>query len=132
MIQPTLRVPFTIDDLYAGFAKASGLLRIEQDDLLMEFQVQDNLLGGIVKGRPQGFRIPIEALDSAEYKKNWLGSRVIIRVQRLSDLEGVPGAERGEVKLKIRKEDRTRAQDLIGQLNIRLSEFRLADMDTFD
>ncbi|MDP5172741.1 MAG: hypothetical protein NWR72_21060 [Bacteroidia bacterium] len=132
MLQPHIRVPFIIDDIYGGFAKASGLLRIESDALLLEFQVQENLFGGLMKGKPKVFRIPITALDSVEFKKTWFNSKLIIRVMRLRDLDGVPGAQEGEAKLKIRKQDRERAKEIASQVSIRLSEIRLSQMDDLE
>lgn len=128
-MQSRIRVPFSIEDLYGGFAKASGLLRLDGPHVMMEFQVEENLLGGLFKGKPQVYRIPVSALDSVEFKKSWFVTRLILRVVRLHDLEGVPGAKEGEVKLKIRKQDRERAAEIVSQINIRLSEIRLSDMD---
>lgn len=127
MLQSATRVPVTLGDLYGGFAKATGLLILDGDHLILEYQVKDELFGAI-KGKPKSFRIPLSALDSVGYKKNIFGTKIMVRVLRLRDLDGIPNSEKGEVKLKISRKDRPRAEELVSHINYRLSEMRLNEM----
>lgn len=127
MFQSATRVPVTLGDLYGGFAKATGLLILEGEHLLLEYQIKDELFGAL-KGKPRSFRIPLTALDSVEYKKNFFGTKLMIRVLRLRDLDGIPNSEKGEVKLKISRKDRPQAEAVASAINYRLSELRLDEM----
>lgn len=123
------RLPFFIDNLYGGFAKVNGILTANRQSLLLEFQVTDNVLGGLLKGQPKEIRLPLEAVASVEYKQNWFQARFYLRVYRLQDLANVPNAEGGEAKLSIKRKDRKLARSLVSSLNLQLSEIRLARMD---
>lgn len=127
MLQSATRVPVTLGDLYGGFAKATGLLILDGENLILEYQIKDELFGAL-KGKPRSFRIPLNVLDSVEYKKNLFGTKLMIRVLRLRDLEGIPNSEKGEVKLKISRKDRLQAEAFVSQINYRLSEMRLDEM----
>lgn len=127
MLPSTTRVPVSITDLYGGFARATGLLILESDSLILEFQVKDEILG-VVKGKPKSFKIPLVALDSVAYSQNIFSAKVELRVKRLRDLEGIPNAEKGEIKLKIARRDRQRAKEFVSSANYQLSEIRLDEM----
>lgn len=131
MLSQPSRLAFFIDDLYAGLAKASGLLRLEGEAIILEFQVEENLIGGLVKGQPKVFRMNLRAIESVELEKKWWwrNPRLILRVKRLRDLEGIPGSKEGEVDIKIRRQDREDAKAMVSRINLLLSEIRLADMD---
>ncbi|RMG67986.1 MAG: hypothetical protein D6722_12320 [Bacteroidetes bacterium] len=124
-----IRLPFFIDNLYGGFAKVNGILSRDRQFLTLEFQVADNVLGGLLKGRPKEIRLPLKALASVEYKQNWFVARMILRAYRLGDLAEIPNAESGEAKLSIKRKDRKVAREMASSLNLALSEIRLAQMD---
>ncbi len=131
MLRSVIRVPFTISDLYGGFASAPGLLILEGEDLILEFQIRDEIFG-VVKGDAKVERIQLTAVESVEYKQNWFRSLLIIRVFSLLDLNGIPGASKGELKLKISRKDRQRAKELESRVKYILSEIRLRDLDDWD
>lgn len=127
MLPSTTRVPVSITDLYGGFARATGLLILESDALILEFQVKDEIFG-VVKGKPKSFKIPLLALDSVAYSQNIFVAKIELRVKRLRDLEGIPNAEKGEIKLRIGRKDRKRAKEFVSSANYQLSEIRLDEM----
>lgn len=127
MLPTVSRVPVAITDLYGGFARATGLLILESGSLILEFQVKDEILG-VVKGKPKSFRIPLAALDSVSYAQNIFSARIELRVKRLRDLEGIPNAEKGEIRLRVGRKDRKRAKEFVSSANYQLSEIRLDEM----
>jgi len=40
-------LPFTIPDLYADFAEAQGIARLDDDILILEYQTKDSIVGMI-------------------------------------------------------------------------------------
>lgn len=125
MLQLSSRLPFTIDDVYAGFAQVSGILTVEEDALFLEFQTKDNILGGLIKSATRELMIPLEELDSVEAKSKWTGTRFFIRTRRLASLDGLPNVENGEVKLKIKRKNKETALTMASRINLRISELRL-------
>ncbi|MFT5494148.1 MAG: hypothetical protein ACI8V5_004550, partial [Limisphaerales bacterium] len=38
------RLPFTITEVYAGFARVDGFLVVDEEHMLFEYQMADNML----------------------------------------------------------------------------------------
>ncbi|MEZ4775882.1 MAG: hypothetical protein R3D00_22060 [Bacteroidia bacterium] len=128
MLSERTTLPFTIDNVYAGFAKVSGILSVVRDHLILEFQVSD-VIGGIVKGRPKEIRIPLRSVEQVVFKKNWFVANFYVRVYRMTDLQDIPNNQAGEVKLSITRKNRERAIQLASSINLRLSELRIEMLD---
>lgn len=128
MLLPGHRLAFSIDDLYSGLARVNGLLSLTRDDLVLEFQTQDNLVG-VFKGRTGTSRIPIRDLYEAEVKSNWFNRFLIIRPKTLSAIADIPGADESELKVKFKKRDLNSAKEIVSYLNLRISEIRLEEME---
>ena len=118
-----------MDNLYGGFAKLNGILSVVKDIVVLEFQVKENVFGGLVKSRPKELNIHLKEVDSVEFKKNWFVANFYLRTVKLQHLDGLPGGEDGEVKLKIKRKDRDRAKQLASYMALRLSEIRLDMLD---
>ncbi|MDB4286327.1 hypothetical protein N9933_03405 [bacterium] len=129
MLKSRKRLPFVIDNLYGGFAKVDGLMVLEGDNLWVEFQMKDNVLGGVVKAEPQEIPIPLEEIESVRYKKTWFVSKFFIRVYRIDILEGIPGNEKGEVKLKIPRRDAKAAIEMASRISYLVSELHFNDSE---
>lgn len=125
MLTTRTRLPFTIENVYGGFVKVNGILRVEQDILILEFQMKDNLLGGVLKGKPKVVTIPLTNVESVEFKKNWFFANMYINVYRLEDISELPNNDNGAVKLKIRRKARERAKQIESRLGLRISELKL-------
>lgn len=128
MLLPGHRLPFSIDDLYSGLARVNGLLSLEKDEVVMEFQTQDNIVG-VLKGRTGTARIPVRELYEVEVKTSWLSRFLIIRPSSLTWLERIPGADESQLKLKFKKRDLQSAKEIASYLNLRISEIRLEEME---
>ncbi|MCB0840951.1 MAG: hypothetical protein KDD99_29990, partial [Bacteroidetes bacterium] len=66
MLIERTRLPFSIENVYGGFAKVNGILSVRKDILILEFQVKENVFGGLVKSRPKELNIPFRDLESVE------------------------------------------------------------------
>jgi hypothetical protein len=112
-------VPFELGALYGNFASGHGLLRIEDNQLCLEFQVRDNLVG-IWKSSVRQVRIPRADLASVTLECGWFGfcNSLVIQVTRMEAVQDVPGMSKGRVILKIARKDRAAAERLITALEI--------------
>jgi hypothetical protein len=128
MLLPGHRLAFNIDDIYSGLARVNGLMSLTRDELVLEFQTQDNLVG-IFKGRSGTIRIPIRDLYQAEVKSSWFSRFLIIRPKTLSAIANIPGADDSELKVKFKKRDLSSAKEIVSFLNLRISEIRLEEME---
>jgi len=122
-------VPFEITNLNHGFQKASGLIKLEEEQILCEFRVVDAFLG-MIKSDVKETRIPLSDLHSVKFKKGFFRSKIIFEAQSLRVFDRVPGSEQGEWEVSIKRKDRDEARDLVSKIRLALSEMRLRDLDT--
>ncbi|MBD2451308.1 hypothetical protein H6G76_30115 [Nostoc sp. FACHB-152] len=128
MIQPLITLPFVIPDIYAGFAEAQGIIRIEDNTLILEFVIRDSLVG-LLKSGVKEIRIPISEIVSVTLNKGWFKISLIIRTQKLSSLGNLPKQEAGQIKLSLLREDGEIAEKLALFLRLKISEEKLNLLD---
>ena len=103
-------IPFEISEVHAGFSEAKGIVRIEDEFLVIQVQI---VTMGLFKQKPEIIKIEFAAIDEIRLEKRLISDRLYIRPKRLKLLEVVPGKHAMEVKLKIRRKHRTRTLLLI-------------------
>lgn len=96
-------VPFSAE-AYEGLAETHGLLRLESNVLVMEYQTQDGVFG-VVKSDPKTLRIQLDYLEEAVFKAGgWFGkSKLTLRLSSMQEVGKMPGAKGSEVQLKVDK-----------------------------
>jgi hypothetical protein len=106
-------VPFTIPNLYGCLGDCHGMLRADGTCLVLEFQVQDNILGWF-RGSPQTVRLPLSELESVELKKSWFrSSDLVITAKSLLSVAAVPGSRQGRITLRIDRKDLPAAAEFV-------------------
>jgi hypothetical protein len=118
-------VPFKIESFALGLAESHGLLRIEDGSLLFEYQTKDGILG-LIKTAVKIVRIQIADLTDVGLDKSMFSTRLILRARSMMALKGLPGTESDEAVLTIRRSDRQRASALISELDLLISQNKLA------
>jgi hypothetical protein len=116
MTNETITLPFTVPDLFAGFAKGTGLAKASQSELTLELVVKDGLLN-VLKSSVKEISIPRTEIDSVRLKRGWLGTTMHIRVKSMKWLADLPGCGSGEVTLHVARKDRDRAEDFVQLLS---------------
>lgn len=116
------------NDVNHGFQTASGLIKLDGEELVVEYQTKDAFLE-IFKSDVEMVRIPLRELQSVEFKKGWFSSKIIVEARSIWALNDLPGADQGECTLKIKKKDRKDAENLISKIRILMSEMKLKDLD---
>ena len=113
-------VPVWLGYQYGGLAECSGLLRDEGDDLVLEYQSKEALIGDMLRSSVRQARIPRELLASIVLKKTWLGfkTQLVIRTTTLAPLANVPGMDKGVLVLQVAKNDREAAERLLADFGV--------------
>ncbi|MFH5830797.1 hypothetical protein ACG2F4_02425 [Halalkalibaculum sp. DA3122] len=124
----TKAVQFEIPAVNYGLQTASGLLKLEGEELLIEFQVKDALFE-VFKSDVEEVAIPLRALQSVEYKKGWFSSRIVLEADSLRVFDEIPGADQGECILKIKRKERKEAEKLVSKIRLVMSEIKLNDLN---
>jgi len=114
-------VPFTLDNVWAGFGEGEGLLHDEGKQLRLEFQIKDALLGTLKSGVKQ-ITIPFDDLVSVTLTKGWLGAswlgvKIVIQTRSLEMLKDVPGASQGRVELCVARKNVAAAEKFVDDLH---------------
>lgn len=121
-------IPFEYDDESTyGLRAVTGVLNYDKKVIHIEYQMKDAIVG-IVKGEVSDLRIPLEKIREVETKKKWFSRVLILKVDSLRTLEGMPGVKVNTLKINIKKEDFNRAQNLASTINLERSELRLNEL----
>ena len=79
-------LPVRQSDIYGGLAEISGLVRMKDETLIIEYQVQDELFG-MLQSNVKNVKLPFTMIDSIEVEKRWFRHRFKIFLNQLPDTE---------------------------------------------
>lgn len=130
-------VPFTMrffTETWESFVTVHGVLRTEEDGVLLEFRRTETDFGTIVKhGEIRIVSVPWEEIVALDYRRRFpFRQALVLRTRSLRALDGVPDAQGTEVTLSIRRADRLAARAVAASVNLALAERRLLTLDTAD
>lgn len=136
MASQNISLPFSLSNVYGGFAKVKGLIHVHRNSLGIDYQSEDSIVG-LVKSKPQEIEIPYTEIQFVELKTNLFTTRLILRVSSLAAIADFPKPSSrkipaGEMRLSLKRSDRERARQAVSYINLRLSEIRLDKMDGED
>jgi len=121
-------LPFTIEDLNGGFMKLEGILRVNKDRLMFEFQKKDAVLEAY-QSELKTVEIPLSELEMLEFKKGWFSAKLILHGKSASSFKDLPGKDLIERVLKVKRKHRNVAANISSNLNLALSEKKLQELD---
>ena len=121
-------VPFIIPEINNGFQQAEGLLKLSKEQLEMEFEVKDAILG-LIKSGVRDAVIHFSDLKSIEFKKGWFSTKIILEGTSMKTFKDLPGSELATCTLKVKRKHRDDAESLISQARLQLSEYKLDQFD---
>ena len=131
-------VPFTIGNVFGGLGIAHGVLRNVADDLVLEFQVKDGVLG-LLRSEVKEVRIPLCSIEEISLDRMWadplqllgLGSWLLrIRTMHMASVVDIPGHEEDGFRLKVSRKYRKDARALLSEAELRIVEIRLREIET--
>ncbi len=105
--------------------RAYGLLRLDAQVIVMEFQLVDRCFG-LLRSGVRTLHLPYLALSGVELQKSWTGSRtLVLKATSLHPLRRVPGALQGHCWLQVQRVNREQAEIFFNALLLKLSEYQL-------
>ncbi|WP_414587834.1 hypothetical protein [Scytonema sp. PCC 10023] len=123
-----ISLPFSIANVYQGFAEANGIAKANEAGLILEFQVKDGLMG-VFKSPIKEVQIPINEIFSVELQVIWFVTRLIIRTKSIAILSDVPGSKAGQIALWIARKDRQVARELVSVLRLSMTQKELDSLN---
>lgn len=125
MMQPFVKsLPFKTDGAYHGLAEVSGLLHIEKNQIVLEFEIKDSFFGAL-KSDPKQLKIKYKDLSELMYVRTIFKSRLELKINSLQILSRFPGAKDGHISLKIKRKLKIEAEDISTYVNLRIAEIGL-------
>lgn len=121
-------VPFIIPEINNGFQQAEGLLKVSKEQLELEFEVKDSILG-VIKSGVKDAIIPFSDLKSIDFKRGWFTAKIILNGTSMKAFKDLPGSELASCTLKVKRKHRDEAESLISQARLQLSEYKLDQFD---
>lgn len=121
-------LPFTIENLNGGFMKLEGILRVKDEHLLFEFQKKDAVLEAY-QSELRTIEIPLSELEMLEFRKGWFSAKLILHGKSASSFKDLPGKDLIERVLKVKRKHRDVAASISSNLNLKLSEKKLQELD---
>lgn len=126
-----LTIPFEIHNITHGLQKASGLMSWDQDRLVLEFQIEDVVIG-LFKSDVEEASISVSDLLNVEFHKNIFTAKFVIEAKSLKAIKDFPGTEQARCELKIKRRDRQKAARLASNIQLAISEHRLNEMSDME
>lgn len=123
-----ISIPFYNDDIYGGFAVQNGLIHIDSNYLTIEFETKDAVFKVVTSGL-RTIKIPLNGIQSVDFKKGFFSSKIIIATKSLKYLANIPGNESNSVTFKIKKKDRDLAHLSVSQIQLLLAENKLNSLE---
>lgn len=121
-------LPFSIENLNGGFMKVEGILRVEGEQLVFEYQKKDAVVEAY-QSELRTEKIPLSELDMLEFKKGWFSTKLILHGKTAASFGDLPGEELTERVLKVKRKHRNVAANISSNLNLKLSEQKLNELE---
>lgn len=125
---PTVTLPFKQKDIYLGLAEISGLLRIVEDSLEIEYKVKDTTLGFLDSSMKVN-HIPFRIIDSVEVEKKWFSTKVELRLIRIPDLDNPFKLDGNSLTFTVKKNLFEKAKTFRSSLMFRVLDQQIDDKD---
>ncbi len=121
-------LPFEIPNVNHGIVVVKGLFHLKNESLVLEFDKRDGFVG-IMKSDLEEVVIPFQEIASITFIKKLFTTRIEIVGSSMKSLHNIPGAEQGRISLKVKHKDRKLAESLMSHARLKLSEFKLDELE---
>ncbi len=116
-------LPFSIS-AYGGLGRADGLVRLEGHSVIVEFEVQDRLLGWF-RSELKEQRIPLSEIDDIRLETRWFRKpRLVVQTETMRVSRQIPGSQHGTFELTLEPGHELAARHLISTIEIAKADGR--------
>ena len=115
MPDQSITLPFTVPNLFAGFAEGKGLAKVSPSELILEVVVKETVLD-VFKSGMKEIHIPRSEVDVVRLKRGWFGAKVYIRLKSMKWLADLPSCDNGEITLHVARRERDQAAEFVQML----------------
>ncbi|MDP2286375.1 MAG: hypothetical protein Q8L06_19735, partial [Pseudohongiella sp.] len=98
-----------------GMTETSGMIRLEEGKLVLEYQTIDALLG-LVKSAVKTVEIPLGNLTSVRVDQKLWNADLVLQGKTMGALSSIPGASRGQLRVKLNRQAVSAAKAMIAEI----------------
>jgi len=114
------RLPFSITEVYAGFARVDGFLVLTDEHMLFEYQVADNMLGAL-RGKIRKSKIRYGSIEAVESRNGWFSSWIEFRAKTMRTFAKFPHKDRTTLRVAVEKKHRKALKAALSEIDLRRS-----------
>jgi len=115
-----LQLPFTVSEIYGGFARVDGLLLVCEKHLEFEYQTSDNVLGA-VRGKIQKRKVRYADLESVRSKLGWFSCWIEFHARSLKTFASFPQKDRTAFRITVEKKHKARMNSALSEIELQRS-----------
>ncbi len=120
-----ITIGVTATDVAGGTIVVEGLVSHTDESMMLEIQTTSNRMN---KSEAVVHRILIQELQTMEFKRRPIGSKIILEAKSLETLSKIPGVVRNRLGLNVARKYRLQASDFVTHVQIVLTEMRLEEL----
>ena len=117
-------LPFRIKGVFEGLAESNGLLILSGNELKIQIQTKDQLVG-LIKTNVKEINIPLEQVEEVIFKKSIFGNKLTLRVADMNIVKDIPRQNSGVITASIDKTNLNAALDFASNVNLQVAELNL-------
>ena len=113
---PVLAFKFYDPDEF--LTETTGLVRVERDALVIEFQTKNAILSGFDAFKPEVERVtvPIEVISSVKFKRGFFSAQIAVQARDMQSFADIPTHAQGSLRFRFKRELRDDAEQLANTL----------------
>jgi len=104
-----------------GMTETSGMLTLEDDKLVLEYQTVDAILG-VVKSGIKAVDIPLKGLSSARIEQKLWNADLILQGKTMRIFNNAPGTAHGQLRVKINRQSLAAANELVEDIKSKMHD----------
>jgi hypothetical protein len=128
-----ITVPFTNrfwTDMYDAVVTVRGVLRTEEDGLVVEFKrSQWDYASARKEDDIRTVHVPWAEVQSLTFRRKLLGGVLVLRTRSMRPLESFPAVKGNELTVSVSRADRLTARELAANVELALAEARIAALE---
>ncbi len=114
-LTPALAFKFYDPDEF--LTETVGLVRVERDALVIEFQSKNAILSGLgVKPEVESVTVPLEMISSVKFKRGFFSAEIAVQAGDMRSFADIPTHLQGSLRFRFKRGLRTDAEQLANSL----------------
>lgn len=104
-----------------GMTETSGMISLEEDQLMLEYQTIDAMLG-VIKTGVKTVSIPLSGLSSARVEQKLWSAELVLQGKTMRLFGNAPGTKARQLRVKINRQSLAAANALVEEIKSRLAQ----------